>query len=38
MQEKINKTFLVFKINAVELVAVNSALFGENTWRRQSIG
>ena len=38
LQEKINKNCLVLKINALELVAVNSALYGENTWHARSMG
>ena len=30
--------FLVFKINAFELVALNSLYYGENTWHRQTTG
>ena len=34
MQEDIEKNFLVFKINAFELVAVNSPYYSENTWHQ----
>ena len=38
MQENIEKKSLNLKINAVELVEVNSMYYGENTWHRQSVG
>ena len=37
MQENILKTFLVFKINAFELVAVTSRYYGKNTSHRQAM-
>ena len=38
MQWNIEKKCLVFKINAFELVAVNSSYYGENDWHMQSMG
>ena len=30
--------FLAFKINTLELVAVNSTYYGKNTWHQKSMG
>ena len=38
MQQNIQKKFLVFKISAFDLVAINSIYYGENTWNQQSMG
>ena len=38
MELNIEKKFLVFKINAFELVAFVFPYYGENTWHWQSMG
>ena len=38
MRKNIEKKCLVFKINAFDLVAVNSPCYGDNTWHWQSRG
>ena len=35
MQPNISRKWLVFKMNAFELLALNSPYYGANTWHRQ---